>query len=226
MKRFIRTVSLVLVFAFAASLCSCTVGMTPPSTVTTTTASETASETTPAPTPEPTATPTPTPTPTPAPTPTPVPENHATKALYKSMVSALGQKQEKARAILEKLYGTTLGEADISKTYDGKDDYIYQAEIMVDGVLFKRVSIMTAKGKDKVVFISLGNPDLNEDEMKEAYKTINAKLKSLYGKPTGKISQKTVANSTYRVNKKKKQDAGTGYYLGDGQNFWLNITGN
>lgn len=226
MKRFIRAVSLVLVFAFAASLCSCTVGMTPPSEVTTTTASETASETTPAPTPTPEPTPTPTPIPTPTPTPTPVPENHTTKALYKSMVSALGQKQEKARAILEKFYGTTLGDANISKNYDGKEEYIYYAEIMVDGILFKRVSITTAKGKDKVVFIALGNPDLSEDEMKQAYKTLNAKLKSLYGKPTGTISQKTVADTVYRVNKKKKQNAGTGYYLGDGQNYWLNITGN
>ena len=223
MKRYFRLVSAFLAFAVMASLGSCTVGMTPPGSVAT---SETKAETTaePSPTPTPEPTPTPTPIPTPTPTPTPVPVDHTTKALYKSLVSAMGQKHENAAKIIEDFVGTKLGDANENTNYDGKKEYIYYVEIKVDGVTFKQLSITTAKDKDKVVFISLHDGDFSEDEMKANYKLFNAKLKSLYGKPTSKISQKTVATTVYRVNKKKKREANTGYYLGQGQSFWLTIT--
>ena len=222
MKRYIRLVSVILVLAFTASLCSCTAGKTPDPT--TAASSETTAETTAAPTPTPEPTPTPTPIPTPTPTPTPVPADHTTKALYKSLVSAMGQKHEDAAKIIGDFAGTKLGDAYENTNYDGKKEYIYYAEIKIDGVTFKQISITTAKDKDKVVFISLHDGDFSEAEMKANYKLFNGKLKSLYGKPISKISQKTVATTVYRVNKKKKREANTGYYLGNGQNFWLTIT--
>ena len=221
MKRFLKLVSLTLVFAFVASLCSCA-AKNEQQTETTTAAQTT--ETTPAETPEPTPTPTPEPTPvpeptaTPTPTPTPVPVPKTFAKVFSMMASTQGKSLEQAVKITENFLGESLGEPHIYN-----QNHNYNVDVTIEGVHFDNFTIMIGKGKykDQVVFISFGNSTDDKAKLQGYYNKYSKLLKKKYKKPVDTVKNKYQKITTYKISKKYATNCGW-YYDGTTRSFWIN----
>ena len=222
MKRLTGFVSLILVCAFAASLCSCANNTKQSET---TTASETTETTTvetteaaPTPTPEPTPTPTPTPEPTPSPTPTPTPVPKTFANVFSMMSSTMGKSVDQAQKIVEKYVGESLGNA---KVYERSHNF--NVDFTVEGVHFNGLSIMTGTGKnkDKVVFIGMNNSTDEKAKLQSYYTKYSKLLKKKYKKPTATYKNKKSKYSLYKINKKYETNCGW-LVNGNTKSFWIN----
>ena len=222
MKRLTKLVSLFIICAFAASLCSCANNQQATTPTTTATA---ATETTPEETTEPTPTPTPEPTPTPAPTstptPTPAPTNYAMSKVYTLMASTITKTPEQAKKLVEDFLGKPLGEAEAYK-----QNLNYNVEVMIEGVPFNQLNFQIGKGKNKnkVIFIAFTNTLDEKDKLQSYYSKYTKLLKKKYKKPYITQKSKTTCYSIYKIN--KKRECNTGWFVdanGYGKSFWINI---
>jgi len=222
MKRLTRIVSLILICAFAASLCSCAENGKPSETTTTAETTETTpvetTEPTPTPTPEPTPTPTPTPEPTPSPTPTPTPVPKNVNTVFSMMASTMGKSVDQAKAIVEKYTGESLGTAQV---YERNNNF--NVDLTIEGVHFNGLNIMTGTGKnkDKVVFIGFNNSTDDKSKIQSYYTKYSKLLKKKYKKPTATYKNKYTKYSLYKVNKKYATNCGW-LYQGNTRSFWIN----
>ena len=225
MKRFSKLVSLILVCAFAASLCSCANNNKQPETTaasettaeTTETTETTPAETTEA-TPTPTSEPTPVPEPTVTPTPTPVPVPKTFSKVFSMMASTQGKTLEQAVKIAENFIGESLGEPQIYK-----NNHNYTVDVTIEGVHFNNFTIMIGNGKykEKVVFISFGNSTDDKAKLQSYYSKYSKLLKKKYKKPVSTSKNKYTKMSIYKISKKYETNCGW-YYDGKSRSFWIN----
>lgn len=225
MKRLTKLISMILICAFAASLCSCANNNKQPET---TAASETTAETTettPAETAEAAPTPTPEPTPVPeptvTPTPTPAPNKFTSAKAYSLMASTMGKTSDQTVKLVESFIGVPIGEGEF---YKATNTYNYNVDVYVDGVHFNLVTYRIGKGKnkDKVIFISFANSGESLANYKTYYSKYTKILKKKYKKPIFKSKNKTITYSEYKVSKKYRTNTGW-YYEKNNGNFWINF---
>lgn len=222
MKRLTKLVSLIIICAFAASLCSCANNnqQSETTTVTETTAATTSEtpEPTPTPTPEPTPEPTPVPEPTATPTPTPVPVPKTFAKVFSMMASTQGKSLEQAVKITENFLGESLGEPHIYN-----QNHNYNVDVTIEGVHFDNFTIMIGKGKykDQVVFISFGNSKDDKAKLQSYYNKYSKLLKKKYKKPVDTVKNKYQKITTYKISKKYATNCGW-YYDGTTRSFWIN----
>lgn len=224
MKRLSGLVSLIMICAFTASLCSCANNNQQPTTPTTTvtetteTTPEETTEPTPTPTPEPTPEPTPMPEPTSTPTPTPKPVAKNFSTVFSMMASTMGKSVDQAKAIVEKYTGVSLGDAQV---YERNNNF--SVDLTVEGVHFDSLSIMTGTGKnkDKVVFIGMNNSTDDKSKLQSYYTKYSKLLKKKYKKPTSTSKNKNTKFSLYKINKKYETNCGW-YFNGNTKSFWIN----
>ena len=224
MKRFTRLVSLILISAFAASLCSCANNNQQPTTPTTTATVTTettpveTTEPTPTPTPEPTPEPTPIPEPTSTPTPTPKPVTKNFSTVFSMMSSTMGKSVDQAKTIVEKYTGASLGDAQV---YERNNNF--NVDVTIEGVHFNGLNIMTGTGKnkDKVVFIGFNNSTDDKSKLQSYYTKYSKLLKKKYKKPTSTYKNKHQKYSLYKINKKYETNCGW-LYQGNTRSFWIN----
>lgn len=222
MTRLTKLVSLIIICAFAASLCSCANNnqQSETTTVTETTAATTSetTEPTPTPTPEPTPTPTPVPEPTATPTPTPTPVPKTFSKVFSVMSSTMGKSLDQAKKLVEDFTGESLGDAQVYKQNNN-----YTVDVTIEGVHFNNLTLMTGTGKNKnkVVFIAMNNSTDDKAKLQSYYTKYSKLLKKKYKKPYKTIKNKYQKYSFYKINKKYETNCGW-YYQGNSKGFWIN----
>ena len=222
MKRTVKLISLILVFALAASICSCSNNNQQTDATTASSATET-TETTPSETPDPTPTPDPThtPEPTATPTPTPIPNKFSSSKVYSMMSSTIGKAPDKVEKIVESFIGVSLGDEEF---YKATNTHNFIVDVYVDGVHFNMFNYQTGKGKNKnkVIFVAFTNTMDSLANYKSYYSKFSKTLKKKYKKPILKSKAKTTVYSEYKVNKKYRTNTGW-YFSGNNGSFWINF---
>ena len=222
MKRLTRLVSLIIICAFAASLCSCANNNKQTESTTAAETSETTpvetTEPSPTPTPEPTPEPTPTPDPTPTPTPTPTPVPKTFTTVFSVMSSTMGKSVDQAKKLFEDFTGESLGDAQVYKQNNN-----YTVDVTIEGVHFNNLTLTTGTGKNKnkVVFIGMSNSTDDKAKLQSYYTKYSKLLKKKYKKPTSTIKNKYTKYSLYKINKKYETNCGW-YFKGNTKSFWIN----
>ncbi len=216
MNRITKLISAALALAVMTTFCSCNIGnskVSETTAATTETVVETTAEPSPTPTPEPTATSTPTPTPIPT---------CGLEDVCPVLTSCIGVTADEALKEMEKFFGVKLDDYYETTNYDDKPCYFVNLNVVIEGVTFTSLYILSSADEDGVEFISFSNPDLTEKEMKDNYDLFDDILEEMYGGSDLSVDEETVSYSD------RTADDGvlinTGYLIGEGGSLWLNAT--